>query len=175
MSKLSFRVLFGLGCAGCISAVAFALILQTVGHFEPCPMCIFQRIAFLFCALFFAIGAIHGPRAAGRWVYVALVTLCALVGAGIAGRQTWLQSLPADQVPECGPTLDYLLKMLPVTQVVTLVLKGDGSCAKIDAVFLGITLPGWTLIVFALLIAYTVASPLFARRAPAASGFREPL
>ncbi len=165
MTRFSFRGLSLLGFLGCAGGMGFALFLQHVKGFEPCPMCIFQRIAMVGSGLFFLLGALHGPRGGGRWAYAALAGLAALIGAGISGRQVWLQSLPPDQVPACGPTLDYLMKMMPLQNVVTYVLKGEGSCAKIDAQWLGIALPEWTLFAFIGLSLFALAVPLLARRA----------
>jgi disulfide bond formation protein DsbB len=77
-----------------------------------------------------------------------LITLIAGSGAAIAGRHLWLQSLPADQVPECGPTLDYILETFPLSKALQLVLHGSGECAKVEWQFLGLSIPGWTLIAF---------------------------
>jgi disulfide bond formation protein DsbB len=128
-------------------------------------MCIFQRIAMIATGLVFLLGLLHGPRGGGRWVYAGLATVTAAIGAGIAGRQVWLQHLPPDLVPSCGPTLGYLMKMMPVSKVVAFVLKGDGSCAKIDAQWLGITLPEWTLAAFIGFVIFALAMPKLARRA----------
>ena len=164
MTRLSFRGFSMLGFLACAGGMAFALYLQHVKGFEPCPMCIFQRIAMSGAAVFFLLGALHGPRAGGRWSYALLAGLAAVIGAGISGRQVWLQSLPADQVPACGPTLGYLMKMMPLQNVVSYVLKGEGSCAKIDAQWLGIALPEWTLFAFIGLTLFALAMPLLARR-----------
>lgn len=144
----SYRNLSLLGFLACVGGLAFALYLQHFRGYDPCPMCIFQRVAMAAAGLFFLLGAIHAPTGGGRWVYAGLADLAAISGALIAGRHVWLQNLPADQVPACGPTLDYLLGMLPVMEVVQMVLKGDGNCAKIDAAWLGLSLPLWTLIAF---------------------------
>jgi disulfide bond formation protein DsbB len=165
MMSFSFRTLCALGLAGCVGGMAFALYLEHVRHFEPCPMCIFQRIAMIATGLVFLLGLLHGPRGGGRWFYAGLAALTAAIGAGIAGRQVWLQHLPPDLVPSCGPTLGYLMKMMPVSKVVAFVLKGDGSCAKIDAQWLGITLPEWTLAAFIGFVIFAVAMPKLARRA----------
>ncbi|MBL6752450.1 MAG: disulfide bond formation protein B [Nevskia sp.] len=165
MSTPSFRGLSALGFLGCAFGLVFALYLQHVRHFEPCAMCIFQRIAMIGVGLAFLAAAVHAPRRGGRLVYAGAETLAGAIGAGIAARQVWLQSLPPDQAPACGPTLQYLLHMLPVTKVVTMVLKGDGNCAKIDAQWLGITLPGWTLIAFIGFILFAWAAALYAPRA----------
>lgn len=161
---LNFRVLSLLGFLGCAFGLLFALYLQHFRGFDPCPMCIFQRVAMAASGAFFLAGALHGPRAWGRWVYAAGALLGASIGAGIAGRHVWLQSLPPDQVPACGPTLEYLMSFLPITEVVTMILKGDGNCAKIDAQWLGISLPGWTLIAFIGLALYALLMPIVAAR-----------
>lgn len=162
---LNYRVLCLLGFAACGGGLLFAIVyLQHTLGFEPCPMCIFQRVAMGAAGLCFLAGALHGPRGWGRWIYSTLALLASAIGAGIAGRHVWLQSLPADKVPACGPTLDYLLSFLPVVEVVTMILKGDGNCAKIDAQWLGITLPGWTLIAFIGFALFALLLPLLAAR-----------
>lgn len=168
---LSYRSLSLLGFLGCVVGLAFALWLEHFRGFEPCPMCIFQRVAMLAAGLFFLLGALHNPAGGGRWVYAGLADLSAIGGALIAGRHVWLQSLPADQVPACGPSLNYLLEDmgLPVFEVVQMILKGDGNCAKIDAAWLGLSLPLWTLIAFvglSLWAMLTVMLPLMQQRRP---------
>lgn len=166
MSKLlgNFRALSLLGFLGCAFAMAFALYLEHFRGLEPCSMCVFQRVAMIAAGLFFLLGAVHGPRAWGRWVPAGGAAIAAGVGAGIAARHVWLQSLPPDQVPACAPSLDYLMDMLPLAEVVTMILKGEGNCARIDAAWLGISLPGWTLVAFAGLTLYALAMPIVARR-----------
>jgi protein dithiol:quinone oxidoreductase len=169
MTPFSFRVLAALGFAACVGGMAFALYLQYFRNFEPCAMCVFQRVAMMAAGAIFLVGALHGPKRGGRWAYALLAAIASAIGAGIAGRQVWLQSLPPDQVPACGPTLDYLMDMFPLAEVVTMILKGDGNCAKIDAQWLGITLPAWTCITFAGLALYALATPLLVRKPGATS------
>ena len=144
----------------CVVAMAFALYLEHFRGLEPCPMCVFQRVAMIAAGLIFLAGALHGPKAGGRWAYGIPAALAAGAGAGMAGRHVWLQSLPPDQVPACGPTLDYLVDMLPFTEVLMTVLRGDGNCAVIDAAFLGISLPAWTMIAFVGLALYALLIPV---------------
>jgi disulfide bond formation protein DsbB len=159
---LNYRNAMILGAAACVFAMLFAVIvLQKVLGLEPCPMCIFQRVAMSTAALFFVLGALHNPKGWGRFVYAELAFLAAAIGAGIAARHVWLQNLPPDQVPACGPTLGYLLNFLPLTEVVTMILKGDGNCAKIEGQWLGITLPGWTLVSFVGLALWALLAPLW--------------
>ena len=44
--------------------------------------------------------------------------------------------------------MDYLLDVFPLTEVLTMVLSGDGTCAEVVWEFLGISIPGWTLLGF---------------------------
>ena len=171
--KLNFRLLCLGGFLFTAACMAFALYLQHYKGYEPCPMCIFQRVAIMTSGAFFLAGAIHGPRGWGRWVYAALADIAAIVGAIIAGRHVWLQNLPEDQRPSCGPTLDYLMNMMPLREAVEFVLRGDGNCAKIDAQWLGLSLPAWTLVFFIGLSFWamvTVILPILTQRrtAPAA-------
>jgi disulfide bond formation protein DsbB len=163
MTTFSFRQLCAAGLGVCAFGIAFALYLQSRGY-EPCPMCIFQRVAMIATGLVFALGLLIGPRGVGRYLIAGLATITAAIGAGISGRQVWLQHLPEDQVPACGPTLDYLMDMFPLADVVKMILQGDGSCARIDAQWLGITLPGWTLIAFIGIGLFAAALPYLAHR-----------
>lgn len=161
----NYRLLAALGAAGCASGLLMAVFYyQKVLGLEPCPMCIFQRVAMLVVGLVFLIAALHGPKAGGRWAYSGLAALAAGVGACISARHTWLQSLPEDQRPACGPTLDYLVDMMPMKDVVATVLRGDGNCAKVDWTLLGYSMPAWTFVVFIALILWALALPLIAKK-----------
>ena len=59
-----------------------------------------------------------------------------------------LQHLPADEVPSCGPGLDYWMDTFPFQEVVQKVLRGSGECAKVDWMMFGLSLPEWTLMMF---------------------------
>ncbi|WP_043766517.1 disulfide bond formation protein B [Algiphilus aromaticivorans] len=160
---MNFRLFSLLGFLATVGAMGFALWLEHVQGLEPCPLCIFQRVAMIATGLVFLLAALHGPRGTGRWVYALLVWLSAGAGMAIAGRHVWLQSLPEDQVPACGPTLDFLTDSLPLWDVVATVLRGDGNCAVIDAAWLGISLPAWTLIGFVGLVLWAGVALLATR------------
>jgi len=149
-----------LGLAGfimCVFAMASALYLQHFGGLDPCPLCTFQRVGFVSAGLIFLVGALHNPGIIGRRIYAALAGICALYGAAVAGRHIWLQNLPADKVPECGPGLDYMLDVFPMRDVLAMVFSGSGECADIDWTFLGITLPELALLGFVALLVTTIA------------------
>lgn len=160
---MSFRTACGIGFLACTGLIAYALYAQHGLGLEPCPLCIFQRVAVIGAGIVFLAGAIHGPRAIGRWLYAGLAALVACIGAGIAGRHVWLQSLPAEDVPACGPGLDYMLEAFPLQQVLSRVFTGSGECAQIDWTFLGLSMPAWTLIAFLCLAIWALAMPWLVR------------
>jgi len=121
---------------------------------EPCPLCIMQRVVVMSIAAVLLVATIHNPKDWGIRVYGALVTLIATGGAVIAGRHVWLQNLPKDQVPECGPGLDYILEVFPLSEALQMVLHGSGECAEVLWRFLGLSIPGWTLVAFSGFIFY---------------------
>lgn len=137
------------GVAFCVLMMAVALALEHIAGLAPCPLCIFQRVGVIATAIVLAVAALHNPAGrTGRAFYGVLSLITVAGGAFVAGRHVWLQSLPADDVPSCGPNLDYMMDMLPLQDVVAMVLTGSGECAEIDFSLLGLSLPGWTLIGF---------------------------
>ena len=135
-----------LGALACGGLLAYAYYAQFALHLEPCPLCIFQRIGVLSIALLFAIAAVHDPVGWGRRLYAGLIALAALATIGVAMRQLYIQSLPPESVPACGASLDFMLKVFPLTDVLVKVLTGSGECAKVDWRFFGLAMPAWVLI-----------------------------
>lgn len=139
------------GFAACAAMMGYALYSQHGLGLEPCPLCVFQRIATIALGGVFLIAALHNPSGRGRLAYAALTFVAAAAGVGVAGRHVWLQNLPEDQVPACGPDLGFMLEAFPLTEVLSVVLSGSGECAEVSWRFLGLTMPTWVLISLALL------------------------
>lgn len=144
----ALRRWYALGAGACFLLIGFALFSQFQWGLQPCPLCIFQRIAFAVLGVVFALGAAHNPQGVGRWIYASGALLPALGGSAIAARHVWLTHLPADQVPSCGPGLNFLIDAFPLWNVVKMVLTGSGECAKVDWTFLGLSMPAWSLVWF---------------------------
>jgi len=136
--------LFGL--AACVGLLGYAYYAQFVLHLEPCPLCIFQRVGVFAMGLVFLIAAAHDPVGGLKRAYAALLALSALATAGVAVRQLYIQSLPEGSVPACGASLDFMLKVFSLSEVLVKVLTGSGECAKVTWRFLGLAMPGWVLI-----------------------------
>jgi disulfide bond formation protein DsbB len=153
----SRRAAYVLGFLVCAGLMAWALWLQYGEGLEPCPLCMFQRVALSAVGIVFLIAAIHNPRRGGAAFYAVLTLLLAGAGAAFAARQIWLQALPKDQVPACGMGLSYMMDTLPFTDVVRKVLEGSGECAEKGWVFLGLSIAGWTFAFFASMIVAAIA------------------
>ena len=119
----------------------------------PCPLCIFQRIGLIIMGGFALISALFNPKS---MVVRLILWIGSLAGIGwatiVAARHVWLQHLPADQVPSCGPGLDYWMDTLPILQVFKEVFAGSGECATVDWTFMGLSIPEQSLILFAVLL-----------------------
>lgn len=149
----SFRAQYLAGFLVCAALIAYALYVQLGLLMLPCPLCILQRLAFAALGLVFLAGGLHSPRGrAGRAAYGVLALVAAALGAGVAGRHVWLQSLPPGDVPLCTSMgLDYMVEVMGPGAALAKVLAGSGECAKVDWTFLGFSMPAWTLLCFALL------------------------
>ncbi|MGX5221383.1 disulfide bond formation protein B [Pseudomonas segetis] len=156
MQLASPRSLFLLAFLGCVALMGGALYLEHVVGLEPCPLCILQRIAVILFGLFCLIAAIHGPGRIGRRIYAALALFSALVGAGTAARQIWLQSIPADQLPACLPSLEYMMDALPFQEIIRVVLHGSADCAEVNWTLFGMSIPEWSLLAFIAMIIFAL-------------------
>ena len=143
---MTTRPLFLAGFLLCAALIAAAVYFQYAAGLEPCPLCIFQRVAFIAVGVILLAGFLHNPRGWGRRVYGGVAGVAALLGAAVAGRHLWLQNLPEGQVPECGPGLAFMLEAFPLQKALGLILRGSGECAEVQWALLGLTMPGWSLV-----------------------------
>jgi disulfide bond formation protein DsbB len=164
-SSISNRWLYLAGALYAGGLMGFALFLQYVKHQDPCPLCMVQRVVFVVLMVVFALAALHGPKRRGERIYGALIALLALSGIGVAGRHIWIQNLPKDQVPACGPGLDYMLETMPMGDVLKQLMHGSGECAAKGWTFLTLGIPEWSLLcylalgIWAALIAFRKTPP----------------
>lgn len=156
MALPSRRLLYLAGFLACAGMMGFALYAQYVLLLEPCPLCIMQRVAVISLGLIFLVAAVHNPAGWGRHAYAALIVLAAGAGGAVAARHVWLQNLPPDQVPTCGPGLSYMLENFPLADALSLVFTGSGECAEVSWRLLGLSMPTWVLIGLLSLAVYGV-------------------
>lgn len=150
------RLLCTCGFLVCAALLGSALYMEHRMGLEPCPLCIFQRVALMATAALFLVTALLGFRKWLVWVFGIPTTIAALSGVALAARHIWLQHLPEDRVPECGPGLDYLIEVFPLKDVLAQVLSGSGECAEVSWTFLGLSIPEWTILAFIGLAALSI-------------------
>lgn len=158
MTLPSPRYCFLLGFLFCAALLLTAVYFQFAGGLEPCPLCISQRIMVLAVALVLLAAFLHNPGSTkGVRAYAVAGFLTALLGASVSGRHVWLQHLPADEVPACGPGIEYMFQYFPLTDTLRAMLTGTGECAKVDWTLLGLSMPAWVLLCFMALAAFSLA------------------
>lgn len=168
MNKLlnvkSLRFYSFLPFLACVLMLAYAYYEQYVNGLDPCPLCLAQRFVIVLIGLLFFLTFIYPPRYLFRKIWAFLISLVSLGGALISARHVYLQHLPADEVPACGPGLEYMLQNLPLGDVFKNLFSGSGECAEITWRFLGLTMPEWTFITFIGFFLYTILWALLKKR-----------
>ena len=156
------RKWFLLGFILCVAAMGIALYFELAMHLNPCALCIFERVVVICSGLVFLVALLHNPKSWGVRVYAILEILILAVGILLTGRQVWLQSLPPDKVPACGPGLNYLIQTFPIQKVIAVVFQGTGDCADKAWILWGVSLAGWTGIFF--MVLFLMSAWLLIRR-----------
>ena len=142
-SYKTINLIVAFGCAGLI-AVAVLYFQKHLG-LEPCYLCITQRAFIIAVGVICLVAAVHNPSTKGQRLYAGLSVTTALGGGFFSIKQLWLQSLPEDKVPACGPPADYLFEAFSMSDTNGMLLRGDGNCAEVQWQLLGLSMPGWVL------------------------------
>ena len=140
------RLLNLVGFLACAGMMTFALYAQYFLLLDPCPLCVFQRIATILLGIVFLVAALHNPGIVGARLYAIPVLLAAGAGAGVASWHVYLQNLPADKVPGCGPGFEYIMENFALFDALDLIFKGSGECADVVWRLFGLSMPTWVII-----------------------------
>lgn len=148
MQMLTIRRSYVLAIIAVICLLSFAGFLQVSQNIQPCPLCIIQRLIFFALLVFLVFSVIVINNKFLAWSGQALLTFSVFAGIAVASRQVWLQYLPAEQVPACGPGLNYLLDRFSLNETLHMVLQGSGECAEVHWTLFKLSLAEWSLICF---------------------------
>jgi disulfide bond formation protein DsbB len=151
ISHIDARKAYFFLCVFTFLAVISSFVLQYGFNFQPCSLCIIDRVLVMLMMGVFLVAFAHNPKKVGKLIYSLLGFIAALAGIAVTARHLWLLQLPPDKVPECGPGLSYLIETMPFHQALRTVLSGSGECTKNVPYFLGLSLPLWTMVAFILL------------------------
>ena len=136
----------------CIALLTIAIYVETTFRLAPCPLCMLQRFVYISIIVILAIASIHNPKNRLRKNVYCLVTLVfSGMGIFLAGRQSWLQHIPADKNATCLPGLKFLFQSMPLGQAIKTILHGSQECGTVRWVFIHLSMAEWSLIFFVLL------------------------
>jgi len=137
-------------CVGCLGG---ALYLQHVHDWQPCPLCVLQRIAFVAVLLFALLALLTRHRPGVQLTCRILAVVSALSGVAVAGRHLYVKAHPA---VSCGiDPLETAINAQWWVQKMPWLLKADGLCFLPLPPLLGLQLPVWSLLALLLLTALT--------------------
>lgn len=162
--NLTSRQWFFVALLGVVMVLLAALYFQFYAGYQPCPLCVMQRIIFMLIALVLLIAVLHRPQILGIRIYAILVFSLSIIGNIFAIRQVWLQSLPKDLVPGCGPNFNFIVQHLPLTDAVRQIFYGSADCAKVNWQFLHLSFAAWAIVFFSLLMVNAFWQLLVPRR-----------
>lgn len=156
ITKVDVRTWYILAGVSSFLIVLFAIFAQHFWNLNPCPLCIFQRIAFIISGCVFLTSAFFlEPHSKLRYkVWIHLVALIApIIGMAIALRHIFLihKSTVDGAFNSCGANLNYMLESFPFSQVMQTVFNATGDCTKVDWTMLGFSMPIWSAVCFAVL------------------------
>ena len=155
-STNSIRPKMFLGLIITLGMLGIALFFQYVMGLIPCPLCSVTRVILIIMAVLFFIAFLHGPETWGRRIYGFLLVLGSSAGIAVSGRHSWLQHLPKEKIPECGPGLEFWINNLPPNEVIQKLFKGSGECAEVAWTLIGLSIPEWSLLIFSLILLYSL-------------------
>lgn len=142
------RVLFFLAFIACALSLGAALWLQYGFNLDPCLFCRWQRSLLAIAGLTCLMAAVHGPQARGWSRYASALLVMALLGAGVAGAQVWLQTSSPEQLSVAANALERGLDNLSLHAWGDLLHGESRLCAEINWSLVGISLPEWSLLCF---------------------------
>ena len=145
------------------SLLGYAAYSMKILGLEPCTLCITQQFFYCLIGISSFVSFLQNPGVTISRVYSFLISLFAIAGIWISGRQIWLQGLPEDEVPLCGPPLEYIIDVFAFADVLNALFMGDGNCAEIPWQFLGLSMAGWSFIWFLVIFFLSVISLIKSR------------
>ncbi len=127
-----------------------ALYMQYFADLEPCRLCIVQRVFVIGTGLFALLAFLHNPKNIGKKIYSVLALIMSGLGGFYAYTHVALQqaALKGEATTSCGVPVEYAFEHFPLFEALEMFFDPSKSCSIIDAEFLGLSIPGWTLVLF---------------------------
>jgi disulfide bond formation protein DsbB len=146
------RIAFLFGFLIVVGILGMGFYLEYYQGIMPCPLCTLQRISFGICGTLFFFGFLLVRKPVAVFIINLFSMLFAAAGLLLAGRQIWIQSNPDLVTGDCGVSLNYMLSVLPVTDVAQKIFSGSTECSQRGWEFLKLNIPEWSFIFFGLFL-----------------------
>jgi len=153
---MPIRLTYFFGFLLIVLLLTISIYLQIFDNFIPCPLCTLQRITFVGLGIWFLTGMVFGHKRLAAICINSLAFVTALTGTLLAGRQVWLQHYAASSSGECGVSLQYMVQVLPLTEVMQKIFAGSAECTQIGWQFLSLDMAEWSLVWFIFFILMTL-------------------
>ena len=127
---MSMRLNYLMGFIVVSAILLTSIYFQVFDGIMPCPLCTLQRICFGILGILFLIGIMAYKKYSVRLVINTLCGFFAIFGISLAGRQVWLQHFPSANASECGVSLQYMMQVLPMNEVIQKILTGSAECTQ---------------------------------------------
>ena len=145
---INFRTTNIIVFLACSGLIATAYYMEYVMYLDPCPLCMVQRYVIILLGVVCLAAFLHNPSRRGKISYSIVQLVVCAGGAAASGRHVWLQNAPTDKIPECFPAIEIIFARKPFFDALAIVFGGTGECAEVSWTFLGLSIPGWTLVAF---------------------------
>jgi disulfide bond formation protein DsbB len=142
--------------------LGMAFMLQIYAGVTPCPLCILQRTAITALSVIFLTGAVLKLKKYPRLLLASIGLLTSIGGALFAGRQVWFQMFPPANVGDCGASLEYIFKFLPLKDALIQIWHGGMECSQTGLEFFHLSLAAWSLVGFIFLLLLIILQLIFA-------------
>jgi len=142
-----------IGFAICVLAVLIGVGVGYVNKLIPCSLCYIERFGMMALALLFLLAALTRITFFNL-IFSAVILFVSAGGASIAAYHVYLQE-QGKSVESCGASLQYLLDTLPATEAFARFIASPQNCGVVDWRFLGVSMAGYALIIFA--TAFTIS------------------
>lgn len=154
---MSIRSKYFLGFILVAALLLISIYLQFIDGVLPCPLCAFQRVAFVLLGFFFLIGIFIYQIPVLRYIVNILAVIASGLGIILAGRQIWLQHFPPAN-HECSVSLQYMLHTFPINEVMKKIFfEGTAECTQGGWQFLHLNMAEWSLIWFVIFLVLSIS------------------
>ena len=125
-----------------------SFFFEYIVKLTPCALCLVQRCFILLLILLAFVSLWYLSRGAKVGGLRICSFIVCVLGLLVSWRHLWLQqnaALVANSA--CLPDISFMLKMMPLPQVIMQLFSHGGSeCSKIKWAFLGLTMPAWVAV-----------------------------